>query len=308
MFVLLCYTESMATPQPSAHYKQLKNKWVKKHRDAQKNFWDKHGEHINTFFDKPRRVAVGSMAGLLMLAQPVPSALLAQNITTPDLQQQPIEQSPEDKRKNLVQDLQPFLPEQVDPLTPEQENQIADMLTDTFGIKASPSYEGKRLNRTYGYIGAEQHLMRYPGDTMASHFDNPDDANKYYSSGMAPGRGAWGYFAHSREGMTEKDVQREKWYIAVPTFLSPTWHNDVNMHYKFFKYRKMLVVNPENGKAVVADIGDAGPAQWTGKHLGGSPEVMKHLERVDGRAKGPVLYFFIRDPQDERPLGPINVQ
>ena len=43
---------------------------------------------------------------------------------------------------------------------------------------------------------------------------------------------------------------------------------------------------------MVVVIGDAGPAKWTEKHLGGSPEVMRHLERVDGSAKGPVLYFL----------------
>jgi hypothetical protein len=68
----------------------------------------------------------------------------------------------------------------------------------------------------------------------------------------------------------------------------------------------MLVVNPHNGRAIVVVIGDAGPAEWTGKHLGGSPEVMKYLERVDGRARGPVLYFFIDDPEDRVPLGPVE--
>jgi hypothetical protein len=59
---------------------------------------------------------------------------------------------------------------------------------------------------------------------------------------------------------------------------------------------------------MVVVVGDAGPAEWTGKHLGGSPEVMKYLERVDGAQKGPVLYFFIDDPGDKIPLGPIEVK
>jgi hypothetical protein len=69
----------------------------------------------------------------------------------------------------------------------------------------------------------------------------------------------------------------------------------------------MLVVNPQNGKAVVAVIGDSGPAPWTGKHLGGSPEVMKYLQRYDGKQVGPVLYFFIEDPNNTVPLGPIGL-
>ena len=68
----------------------------------------------------------------------------------------------------------------------------------------------------------------------------------------------------------------------------------------------MVLVNPNNGKAIVVDVGDAGPAEFTGKHLGGSPEVMRYLERVDGAQKGPVLYYFIDDPGDKIPLGPLE--
>jgi hypothetical protein len=125
---------------------------------------------------------------------------------------------------------------------------------------------------------------------------------------MAPGRGAWGYFVSSKADMIQKDIEREKYYIAVQTFLSEGWSEDVRGYYDFFKYRKMIVVNPENGKAVIAVIGDAGPAEWTGKHLGGSPEVMEYLERQDGAAKGPVLFFFTNDPNDSLRLGPIRVQ
>jgi hypothetical protein len=107
--------------------------------------------------------------------------------------------------------------------------------------------------------------------------------------------------------MTQKDIDREKYYLAVQTFLAPGFHDNVKKYVDFFKYRKMLVVNPQNGKAMVVVIGDAGPAQWTGKQLGGSPEVMKYLERVDGRAKGAVLYFFINDPDDKIPLGPVEL-
>lgn len=300
----------MPNSSTGSHYDHIKSKWLQKHRDAQQQLWDNHKDHLDTLVQKPKQLAAGSLAGLLMITQPVPATLIAQNIATQQQDEQPPDQnvSPEQKKKELVSALQNVLPDTVQPLNDDQNDHIASILTEKYGIKASPSYEGKRLNRTYGLIGAEQHLMRYPGDTMASHFTDQSNAEKYYSSGMAPGRGAWGYFANSREAMTEQDVQREKWYIAVPTFLSPRWKQDVKGHYQFYKYRKMLVVNPENGKAVIADIADAGPAEWTGKHLGGSPEVMKHLERVDGRARGPVLYFFIRDPQDENPLGPIDVQ
>lgn len=285
-------------------YKKLSKKWIAKHKKLQKEFVDKHKEHLENFQNSQKKLAVGSMAGVMLLSQPVTTSLMAQALP----HDKPIHETEAQKGARFAAELSGFLPQEVQPLTPEQETVIADTLSNHFGIKVVPELDGKRLNRSYGVIGAEQHLMRYPGDTMASHFDNPEDSQKYYSSGMAPGRGAWGYFANSRGEMSEQDVLNEKYYIAVPTFLSPGWKDNVKDHYGFFKNRKMLVVNPQNGKAIVADIADAGPAQWTGKHLGGSPEVMKYLERVDGRARGPVLYFFIDESQSDKPipLGPVQ--
>lgn len=215
-----------------------------------------------------------------------------------------------DSKVFLISDLSNILPPEIRPLTSDEETKIGDVLSKSFGMKVNAVLNGLRLNRSYGYIGAEQHLRRYPGDSMSSHFDPPaggqEEEEKYYSSGMAPGLGAWGYFATSSSQMTPEDSSREKYYIAVQTFLSPDFNSKVAEYRDFFKFRKMLVVNPQNGKAVVAVIGDAGPAEWTGKHLGGSPEVMKHLERVDGTQKGPVLYYFLDDPNDLVPLGPIE--
>ena len=211
-----------------------------------------------------------------------------------------------DKRVFLISDLEKILPSEVRVLTDEEEKKVSDMLSRTFNLKVAPELEGKRLNRSYGFIGAEQHLSRYPGDILSTHFQTEEESQLYWRSGMAPGLGAWRYFAPSKEEMTQLDIDREKYYIAVQTFLSKDFQKRFAEYRDFYKYRKMLVVNPNNGKAIVADIADAGPAEWTGKHLGGSPEVMHYLQRYDGRQRGPVLYFFIDDSQDAVPLGPVK--
>lgn len=287
--------------KPTSNYSYLADKWTKRHQDLQKDLAKKHKKSFQWLSHNSKQLAVGSLSGLLLLTSPVKSptdrAVQVANAEAPQI----------DSKTFLIADLAGSVPDEVRPLTPDEEKNIGELLTKRYGIKASAQLDGKRLNRSYGLIGAEQHLARYPGDTMASHFDgNSEDSNKYYSSGMAPGLGAWGYFATSQAAMTQEDDMREKYYLAVQTFLVPDYHERVAEYRDFFRFRKMLVVNPQNGKAVVAVIGDAGPAPWTGKHLGGSPEVMKHLERVDGRSRGPVLYFFIDDPNDEIPLGPIE--
>lgn len=293
---------TMPKHQQTHHFNALKKRWIKKHQEIQKKIKEKHTESLKWISDNSKHIAVGSMTGILMLAHPANATVLTQNLLPPP----PAEERKAYTKEELINQLKAQLPETVQELSAEQQIAVGHTLSTFFNMTVSATLEGKSLNRSYGIIGAEQHLMRYPGDTMDTHFQSSEDT-KYWSSGMAPGRGAWGYFTDSRETMTQRDVDREKYYIAVQTFLAPGWQENPNELYTFFKYRKMLVVNPENGKAIVVVIGDAGPAPFTGKHLGGSPEVMAHLERKDGGAKGPVLYFFIDDPEDTIPLGPVEI-
>lgn len=67
----------------------------------------------------------------------------------------------------------------------------------------------------------------------------------------------------------------------------------------------MLVYNPKNKKAAVAVVGDAGPSPWTGKHFGGSPELMHYLDMKDGKAKSKALVLFVDDKDNKVPLGPL---
>lgn len=284
-----------------SHYIKLKDKWVKRHEDLSKEIFNGHKEAFEWLINSSKQLTVSSLAGLFLLTQPI-----VPKIPTAFSQAQVQAQQSLDKGTFLVYDLKAILPERVESLTSQQEQDISHILTRDFGFTVVPEISDKRLNTTYGFIGQEQHLARYPGDNMLTHFETNEEADSYWKYGMAPGLGAWRYFATSKQDLTQKDIDREKYYIAVQTFLAPGFENNPKEYVEFFKYRKMLVVNPQNGKAVVAVIGDAGPAPWTGKQLGGSPEVMNYLERVDGAQKGGVLYFFIDDPNDTIPLGPVK--
>jgi hypothetical protein len=291
----------MSDNKNSLHFNKLKSAWTKKHADLSREIFSKHKEAFDWLTNNYKQLTVGSLAGLFLLTQPITPKLpnvLVQNVTQ-------VSQTV-DKKAFLVYDLKSSLPESVQPLTGFQEKQAAEILSRNFGITVSAEIQNKRLNTSYGFIGQEQHLARFPGDNMYTHFESLDEGQKYWDYGMAPGLGGWRYFADSSADLTQKDIDREKYYIAVQTFLAPGFDNNPREYIDFFKYRKMLVVNPQNGKAIVADIADAGPAPWTGKQLGGSPEVMRYLERFDGAQVGGVLYFFIDDPNDTIPLGPIN--
>jgi hypothetical protein len=281
---------------------ELKSKWENKYKELQENIWVKHGEAIHNFLNISRQWSIGTLAGFVMLAS---SGVQTAAADSPIVKITPLKDLNSNAKIQL--DLLGLVPRESRPLTQDEEIKLTSVLSNQLGLSIKAEMQGIRLNTNYGLIGAEQHLARFPGDTMTTHLQSEEDNRLYYSSGMAPGLGAWRYFANSSEEMTKEDDLREKYYVAVQTFLSPGFEQNVKRYGDFFKFRKVLVINPQNGKAIVGDIGDAGPSPWTGKQFGGSPEVMHYLERVDGAQKGTVLIFFIDDPADTVPLGPIEI-
>ncbi len=285
------------------HFETLSEKWTSRHRNLQEKLWEKHSRVLKHFVGKTKQVAAGSLAGLMLMASP--GAAFTAATAKPIVQEKPFIDIT--NQTSLLLTLHTLLPQTVQPLTPQQEQKVGELLSSAFHMQIAAEINGIRLNRSYGYIGQEQHLARYPGDSIDTHFNSGTDAQEYYDYGMAPGLGAYGYFAKSATAMTPEQNNREKYYIAVQTFLAPGYLENTKKMNDFFKFHKMLVINPDNGKAIVADIGDSGPAEWTGKSLGGSPEVMKYLERVDGAQKGPVVYMFINDLNNTVPLGPVSL-
>jgi len=108
--------------------------------------------------------------------------------------------------------------------------------------------------------------------------------------------------------LTSDLENKEKYYVAVQTLYLKDWTQRLTYLRDWYKHRKVILINPVNGKAVVAVVADAGPADWTGKHFGGSPEVMAELELNTGMQKGPVILFFVDDGNDKVALGPISKQ
>lgn len=287
----------------------LRSKLKLLHLEEQKKLRDRHPHALEFFVQKAlplgklrehsaKILASGALLGSLALAPPA----RAQAPSLPP----PIFDTllaggaviPENPGGFLKDELFKLLPDKPKPLTEDTEKNIGLLLERLTGIRVRATLEGEHLNTSYGYIGAEQHLPRFPGDTISQH-------DEFRESGITPGRGAWGYFAPSRVELADPLVQKEKWYAVVQTMYLPDWEERLKYLRDWYKHRKVIIVNTENGNAVIADIADAGPAAWTGKHFGGSPEVMDTLGGPRYK-KGPVLLFFVDDPENKVPLGPVD--
>lgn len=184
-------------------------------------------------------------------------------------------------------------------LPKEDELYLEQQLSDVLGFEVAAELEGNRLNHSVGIMGGEQHLKRYPNDTLEQH-------DAYRESGIAPNRGAYGWFTENGE-LTQKAIEREKYYFAVQTLYLPDWNSNYKELKEWYKFRKMIVINPADRIAVVGVVGDAGPAAWVKKQYGGSPEIMREGKIWSPTAKGRVLLFFVNDPEDTIPLGVINL-
>jgi len=280
----------------------LRNKLKLKSLEAKRSLFEKY-PHVEKFFiekglelgrlreHSAKIITTGALTGTLLFSPPtivngIPAvANVIKNLSdfesvAPGTPQQEI----------LLSSLRQILPQKIGALSRTQEKTLEQVFKEVVGVDTKANLDGEHLNTTYGYIGAEQHLARYLGDSMVHH-----PKLSQLDEGMAPGLGAWGYVP----------PDKETWYAVVQTLYLPDWAKRQPYLRDWYKHRKVLIVNTMNGNAVVASIADSGPAAWTGKQFGGSPEVMNYLGGARYK-KGPVLVFFIDDSKGQVPLGPVD--
>lgn len=304
---------------------QLRTDFASREREARARIRSKHSPHIQFLKEKgvflenlrdftANKVAVGTVAASILM-----NPIATTTSTDPSVHHElaattsaPVQitelVSAQDKGILLAQALKDIVPAGSSNLTQAQEAQVESVIQKNLNLKAAATLDGYSLSRSFGLIGAEQHLYRYPGDNILQQLHTPAEFAMYAGAGIAPHVGAYGYFAPSKAAMTSLAEQRERWYVVAQTFLSPQFRANPNATANFFKYRKFIVINPDTGQAVVGDLADAGPGEYTGKSFGGSPEVMNFLGYGSGPRKGRVIFMMIDDPNDQVPLGPIGAK
>lgn len=302
----------------SAQSQNLRERLKLRHLEVKTKFEQNH-PHAKSFFSqrgldlgKIRRhsaklLASGAIGGALLLSPPqigaqgpapLPEPITRAIETVTADKEKPLDNPKEWLIRELSQILPPITDRWAIPfINPDEEKIVGKMIEKTTGISAVPVLDGERLNTVYGYTGAEQHLFRFPGDTIEKH-------DEFRDVGIAPGLGGYGYFTEDGK-LTSEGIMREKYYVAVQTLYLPDWEKRLRYLVNWYKWRKIIMVNVENGNAAVAVVGDAGPASWTGKHFGGSPEVMNALGGPKYK-KGRVLLYFVDDPENKIPLGQVD--
>ena len=279
--------------------------------NAKQRFDEKHQDLIawmksnNISFSDVRTIsqqllAATSFAGAIALNSP------EEMLAVPQIQAQKKEKSEllatvtQEEHEEIMKKLESIVQMPPGHMEKETELYLEQQLSEILNFEVTAELEGQRLNHSIGIMGGEQHLYRFPGDSLAQH-------DAYQESGIAPNRGAFGWFTENGE-LTEKAIAREKYYFAVQTLYLPRWNSEHQILKPWYKFRKMIVINPAEKLAVVAVVGDAGPAAWVQKQFGGSPEVIREGKIWSPKSRGRILLLFVDDPDDKIPLGPISLE
>lgn len=279
----------------SEHIEELKEKHKEVVRWAKK----KGIKTEEVIQNSAKGLATGVAAGAMIFSSGIPSTVdESQKPNDKELQREIDDRTVEVSiiaKKDISKEIQ----KELSTVNPYDEKIVQKKLNTILNIPVKAQLDGIRLNTTYGIMGYESHLTRYPGDNISTHFVSNLDHQKYGHASMAGGPGAWGYIAQSKGAISQKDIEREKYYLVAQTFLSTNWGSaEVK---KWFRHRKMVVVNPQSGAVVVGVLEDAGPEPQTGKKFGGSPEIMEILG-FSGSGNN-VYMYFVEDPEDKIPLG-----
>jgi arsenate reductase-like glutaredoxin family protein len=297
----------MPNDQPQSHLDQLKSKYQhlekdfgQRHKKA-RNWLQANSVELEEFRHLSKQILASvSLAGQIAMSQPVEARVQQQLQTIQQKQKKELlDEITKQEYQDIVQKMLEFTQMPPGHLPEDDELYLEQQLTDVLGFDVTAELGGHRLNHTIGVMGGEQHLRRHPTDTLNDH-------DAYLEAGLAPKRGAFGWFTENGQ-LTPQAVLREKYYFAVQTLYLPDWNENYQQLKPWYKFRKMIVINPAEQKAVVGVVGDAGPALWVKKQFGGSPEVIRQAKIWSPKTKGRVLLFFVDDPNNEVPLGVINL-
>lgn len=178
--------------------------------------------------------------------------------------------------------------------------------------------EGYNIPIDKGKTAKEQHL--YLNKAEADLGRTNASADKHYANsstptaarnGMAGGYGAFGSEA------SPPSIDQERYYITM-RWNYCEWYEDAGNLDSFgragtycrnlnstakswHRHKKVIVTNPSNGKQVVVSVEESGPAIWTGRVSGLSPEAMDAI----GAVTNSELYYYWAGDQSLN-LGPLN--
>ena len=203
----------------------------------------------------------------------------------------------EEEYQSILQKIVQLLHLPAGQLEEDSELYLEQQLSDLLGFDITANLNNHRLLFSTGIMESAPHLKRSPTDCLEAH-------TNYHEAGINRNRSAFGWFGSNTE-LDQQAVNREKYYISIPLYFHSNWNLQHTELKSWYKFKKIVVINPAEKIAVVGVIGDIGPATYTRRQFAGSPELIHTGKIWSPQTSGRVLVLFVDDPEDKVALGPV---
>lgn len=203
----------------------------------------------------------------------------------------------QEEHSSIMQKMQDFAQLPKGTLDSELELYLEQQLSEMLGFSVSTELEGQRLPTT-GTVYSLPFLKNSPTDTVHNHLEVPE----------APFINRRSFFGWSNlypQITHEPDLLT--YGLSIPLFSLPDWSTKAKELKKWYAYRKVVVINPYEYRAVVATITDTFFPPAAKYKYGANPALIRAGRIWSPRTLGKVLVFFVSDPAGVPP-GPISLE
>lgn len=172
-------------------------------------------------------------------------------------------------------------------LEPETSLYLEQQISELTGIEITAELDGYQLPYQMGIIKSLPHIKRHPTDSLEAH-------THVLEAGFSIKRNSYGWSYETPE----------EYSLSLPLHTFPILPDQRLSAKKWYKFRKMLVINPIERKAVIAAVTDTQFSPVQKYQFGGSPELIRDLHAWSPNTLGHVLIFFLAKT-NTYPYGPV---
>jgi len=167
---------------------------------------------------------------------------------------------------------------------------LEQQLSDITGLQITSEIDGYNLPHTLVKMQAGPHQLRNFGDQVNNHA-------KIKEALIEEKRSEFGWFGEL--------IEEEKFGIGLPLFLLKKWQTKYKQTINWFKYRKILVINPWKNLMAVGNITAISPIYTQRFQAVANPELSRTIKLWFPNSQGKACLFLIEN-QKEANLGLLN--
>lgn len=177
----------------------------------------------------------------------------------------------------------------------EERLYLEQQISDLTGINVTTNLDGYNLPHTTVKFRSDAHQRTNFADILNNH-------PQFHEAGLNKKRSVFGW--SNQNG--HESTKMEEFFIVLPIYLIKAWQTDLPSLVNWFKYRKVLVINPFTQLAAVACVSDVGPSHLQRSQALCSPELSHLLRLWQPGLQGRACLFLI-EHSENIPYGQVDI-